>query len=82
MFLTVIILINIIWDIYRPNSLKNSQGKNEGKILYRNKVSGSTKLISNFQDFLSFKAKKCFSIFLPINHPDVTISMGKKSTSL
>ena len=74
---------NNIWEIYRASSLKNSQEKNEGRILHGKKVSGRAILISNLQDFLlHFKTKKCFSIFLPINHPDVTISMGKKSTSL
>ena len=73
MFLTAIILI-ITYGIYVDQT---------GKILHKNRLSGPTKLMTNFQDFLRpFKTKKCFSIFLPINHPDLTISMGKKSTSL
>ena len=65
MFLTAIILINIIWDICRPNSLKSSQEKNEGRILHGKKVSGRATLLSNLQDFLlHFKKKEVLFTFL------------------
>ena len=46
-------------------------------------MSEPTKFVLNLQDFLlHFKTKKCFSIFLLINYPDMTISMRKKFVSL
>ena len=60
-FLAAIILINTTWDIYiyTPNSVKNSQEKNDRKILHRNQMSGPTKLISDSRDFLlHFKKKR------------------------
>ena len=43
--------VDIVWDVYRPNSLKESTREKRGKGV-RKKVSGPTKLPSNFQDFL------------------------------
>ena len=44
-------MIDIIWDVYRTQSLKESTREKRGKGI-RRKVSGTTKLPSNFQDFL------------------------------
>ena len=43
--------VDIIWDDYRSNSLKESTRRKRGKGV-RKKVSGPTKLPSNFKDFL------------------------------
>ena len=43
--------IDIIWDMYRTQSLKESTREKRGKGI-RRKVSGTTKLPSNFQDYL------------------------------
>ncbi len=43
--------VDIIWDQYKPNSLKDSTREKRGKGI-RKKVSGPTKLPSNFQNFL------------------------------
>ena len=43
--------IDIIWDIYRVESLKESTREKRGKGI-RRKVSGQTNLPSSFQDFL------------------------------
>ena len=41
--------VDIIWDVYEPNSLKQSIREKRGKGV--KKVSGPAKLPSNFQDF-------------------------------
>ena len=62
--------VDIIWDVYRPNSLKESTREKRGKGV-RKKVSGSTKLPSKFQDFLrDSRTKKSFSIFSPTRYLD------------
>ena len=43
--------IDIIWDIYRAESLKESTREKRGKGI-RRKVSGQANMPSNFQDFL------------------------------
>ena len=42
---------DIVWDVYKRNSLKESTREKRGKGV-RRKVSGPTKLPSNFKDFL------------------------------
>ena len=71
------ILINIIWDIHRPNGKKKITSENIGKILHRNNVSGLIKVSIKFLGFpTSFQKNDEPSNFL------TNIRMRKKFTSL
>ena len=47
--------LDVVWDTYRPESLKESTRQKRGKGV-RRKVSGETKLPRNWSDFLTYKA--------------------------
>ena len=44
--------LDVVWDTYIPDSLKESTREKKGKGV-RRRVSGETKLLGNWMDFLS-----------------------------
>ena len=50
--------VDIVWDVYKKGSLKESTRERKRGKGIRRKVSGTTKLPSNFQDFLRDSTNK------------------------
>ena len=57
--------VDIVWDIYKPDSLKESTREKRGKGVTQKKVSSKAKIPSNFKEFLrDSKNKQELSEFL------------------
>ena len=75
--------IDIIWDVYKPGSLKECTREKRGRGV-RRKVSGTTKLPSKFKDFLrdSMNKEELFSFLTDKVSKCAYYSQGKaKNTS-
>ena len=75
--------IDIIWDVYKPGSLKECTREKRGRGI-RRKVSGTTKLPSKFKDFLrdSMNKEELFSFLTDKVSKCAYYSQGKaKNTS-